>query len=259
MKGLLSNAASRAWLVVALVGAVVVVLVLALQLIPRLTGAQDVLDDAGPVMTDARVAGDRVGIDFISKLVDTADPLVTAQGGGAGEVGALIGVVSKKTGLTSAQILAVLKKEAPHTTALLQALPLSGVTAERPGLYAFLGKTLKLSEDEVQGALKQSFPRLWQTLQAAPPVTDGWNDVQGLDGMTRFDGTTAVKSSSRPSRPTAVTSRRSPTRAASATSRGCCSSWAPSCSRSACSWRRARRRARRRVRARGASSCSSAS
>src|SRR3954471_6351039 len=73
MKGLLSNGASRAWLVVALVGAVVVVLVLALQLIPRLTGAQDLIDDAGPVMTDARVAGDRVGIDFISKLVDTAD------------------------------------------------------------------------------------------------------------------------------------------------------------------------------------------
>ena len=194
MKGLLSNGAARAWLVVALVGAVVVVLVLALQLIPRLTGAQDVIDDGGPVMTDARVAGDRVGIDFISKLVDTADPLVTAQGGGAGEVGALIGVVSKKTGLTSAQILAVLKKEAPHTTALLQALPLSGVTAERPGLISFLAKTLKLSEDDVQGALKQSFPRLWQTLVAAPPVTDGWNDVQGLNGMTRFDGTTPVKS-----------------------------------------------------------------
>ncbi|HTN23585.1 MAG TPA: hypothetical protein VL120_06325 [Solirubrobacteraceae bacterium] len=194
MKRLLSDAAARAWLVVALVGAVVVVLVIALQLIPRLTGAQKLIDDADPALTDARVAGDRVGIDFISKLVDTADPLVTAQGGGAGEVGGLIGVVSRKTGLSSAQILAVLKQEAPHTTALLQALPLSDVTAERPGLITFLAKTLKLSENDTQGALKQSFPRLWQTLLAAPPVTDGWNDIPGLNGMTRFDGTTPVKS-----------------------------------------------------------------
>ena len=46
----------------------------------------------------------------------------------------------------------------------------------------------------MQGALKQSFPRLWQTLLAAPNVTNGWQDVPGLNGMTRFDGTTPVKS-----------------------------------------------------------------
>ncbi len=194
MKGLLSNAAARAWLVVALVGAVVVLLVLALQLVPRLTGGQNVIDAAKPAMTDERVAGDRAGIDFISKLVDTADPLVTAQGGGAGEVATLIGIVTKATGLTDAQVLAVLKKEAPHTTALLQALPLSDVTGELPALREFLATTLKLSPEELQAALTESFPRLSQTLAAAEPVTNGWNAIPGTEKLTRFDGTTAVRS-----------------------------------------------------------------
>lgn len=192
MKGVLSNAASRAWLVVALVGAVVVLLVLALQLFPRLTGAQKLIDAADPALTDARVAGDRVGINFISKLVDTADPLVTADGGGAGEVAALIGIVSKRTGLSSAQVLAALTKEAPHTTALLQALPLSGVTDEQPRLTRFLANTLKLSPADVTAALQQNFPRLSQTLAALPSVTNGWNNVPGTEDLTRFDGSTAV-------------------------------------------------------------------
>ncbi len=193
MKGLLSNAASRAWLVVALVGAVVVVLVFALQLFPRLTGAQDLIDAAEPALTDERVAGDRAGIDFISKYVDTADPLVTAEGGGAKEVGALIGIVTKATGLSQAEVLGVLKKEAPHTTALLQALPFEDVTKELPGLQKFLGDTLKLSPEELQAALADNFPRLSQTLAAAAPTTNGWNAVPGLENMTRFDGTTPVR------------------------------------------------------------------
>jgi hypothetical protein len=193
MKGLLSNAASRAWLVVALVGLIVVLLVFALQLIPRLTGAQKLINAADPALTDARVAGDRAGINFISKYVDTADPLVTAKGGGAGEVGTLIGIVKKKTGISDVQILAALKKEAPHTTALLQSLPFSDITKELPGLQAFLAKTLKLKPDELQAALTKNFPHLSQTLAALAPVTGGWNDVPGLEKMTRFDGKTAVK------------------------------------------------------------------
>lgn len=194
MKGLLSNAASRAWLVVALVGAIVVVLVFALQLIPRLTGAQELIDAAEPALTDERVAGDRAGITAISKLVDTADPLVTAKGGGAKEVPALIALVAKEARLSTAQVLGVLKKEAPRTTALLQALPLSDVTKEGPGLQAFLTKTLKLTPEELQAALTENFPRLSQTLAAAAPVTTGWNDVPGTEKLTRFDGTGPVRS-----------------------------------------------------------------
>ncbi|MGH2919955.1 MAG: hypothetical protein ACRDLS_15340 [Solirubrobacteraceae bacterium] len=192
MKGLLSNAASRAWMVVALVGAVVVVLVFALQLIPRLTGAQDLIDAAEPALTDERVAGERAGVDFISKYADTADPLIEADDA-ASEVPKLIGIVTKATGLSTAQVLGVLKKEAPHTTALLQALPLEGVAAELPGLQSFLGKTLKLSPEELQAALEKSFPRLSQTLATVGPVTSGWSDIPGMDGMTRFDGKTPVK------------------------------------------------------------------
>ncbi len=79
MKGLLSTRASRAWLVVALVGLVVVVLVLALRLVPRLSAGQDVIDAGTPALTDERIAGGRAAVDFISTYVDLVDPLVTRR------------------------------------------------------------------------------------------------------------------------------------------------------------------------------------
>jgi len=53
-----------------------------------------------------------------------------------------VAFVSKKTGLSQAAVLAALKKNFPHTTALLEAIPLSSVASEIPGLVAFLAKTL---------------------------------------------------------------------------------------------------------------------
>lgn len=185
--------ASRAWLVVALVGLVVVVLVLALRLAPRLGAGQDVIEAAAPALTDERVAGERAGIDFISSYVDLADPLMTGRGGGSREIANLIALMRKGTGRSSAQAAAVLRREAPHAEALLRALPLSGVTGEVPRFTAYLATTLNISEEELAAELERSFPRLSQTLTALPSVTSGWNDIPGIGGLTRFDGTTPVK------------------------------------------------------------------
>ena len=142
-----SRSGSRAgvleWVVVLVVGVLVVTLVLGLGLISRLDDGQKVLNAAQPAFTAQRVAGDRAGINIISKDVNLADPIVTAQGGAAAEVPKLVAFVAQKTGLSQAAVLAALQKNFPHTTALLQTIPLSSVTTELPGLLAFLEKTLK--------------------------------------------------------------------------------------------------------------------
>lgn len=193
MKGLLSTRASRAWMVVALVGLVVVVLVLALRLVPRLGSGQELIDAAEPALTDERVAGDRAGIDFISKYVDLADPLMTPRGGGSREVATLVRLLARRTDLSTREVAAVLRREAPHTEALLRSLPLSGVAREVPALTSYLATTLNLSEEGLAAQLEQSFPKISQTLTALSGVASGWNDVPGLNGMTRFDGATEVR------------------------------------------------------------------
>ena len=188
MRGLLRDGAARAWLAVALVGAVVVALVLALQLIPRLGGGQDVLDDARPAFTDERVAGDRAGITIVSQIVDLADPIATDEGTAAEEVPKLVRLVAGETGLSQAQVLAALEREAPRTTALLRAIPLSDVTAELPALLGVLAGALGTSEQEVLATLQARFPRLAQSVDALPDVTQGWNAIPGIEPLTRFDG-----------------------------------------------------------------------
>jgi hypothetical protein len=177
------------WVVVLVVGVVVVTLVLGLNLIPRLNDGQKVLDSARPAFAPARVAGARAGINFISTNVDMADPLVTPEGGAAAEVPKLIAFVAQKTGLSQAQVVAALQKNFPHTTALLQTLPLSSVTAEEPALLAFLEKSLKVNQTQLLAALKANFPAITQAIVNLPTVTGGWNNIQHIEGMTRFDGT----------------------------------------------------------------------
>jgi hypothetical protein len=176
------------WVIVLVVGVVVVTLVLGLDLIPRLNDGQKVLDAARPAFAPERVDGARSGIDFVSTNVDMADPIATAEGGAGAEVPKLIAFVSQETGLSQEAVLAALQKDFPHTTALLQAIPLSAVTAELPGLVKFLSDTLKLSQGEVLVALKQNFPGLAQAITNLPTLTGGWNDIKDIDGLTRFDG-----------------------------------------------------------------------
>jgi hypothetical protein len=177
------------WVVVLVVGVAVAAVVLGLDLVPRLNDGQKVLDGARPAFAPARLAGARAGIDMISKDVDTADPLVTAEGGAAAEVPKLIAFVSDKTGLSQDAVVAALQKDFPHTTALLQTLPLTSVTDELPGLLAFLEKTLKVSQTQLLAAMQTNFPGLTQAIVNLPTVTAGWNHIQKIDGLTRFDGT----------------------------------------------------------------------
>jgi hypothetical protein len=175
--------------VVLVVGVGVVVLVLALSLVPRVSHGQKLLDALRPANVPARVHGDRAGINMVSTIVDTEDPIMTAQGSAAAEVPKLIAFVSQKTGLSQAAVLAALQKNFPHTTALLETIPLSSVTAELPSLFAFLEKTLKVSQAQLVAALTANFPGLTQAITNLPAVTSGWNQIQGIDGATRFDGT----------------------------------------------------------------------
>ena len=174
--------------VVLVVGVGVVALVLVLSLVPRVANGQKLLDALGPVNGPGRVHGDRVGIDMVSTIVATEDPLMTPLGGGAAEVPKLIEFVSQKTGLSQAAVVAALQKNFPHTLALLQAVPLSSVTDELPGLLTFLEGALHVSQAQLLGALTTSFPGIAQAITNLPTVTNGWNNIQNIDGATRFDG-----------------------------------------------------------------------
>jgi hypothetical protein len=176
------------WLVVAVVGVFVVVVVAGLSLLPRLNAAQRVLDHGKPVFSQQRVAGDRAGITMISHAVNTLNPVVTPRGGAAAEVPALVAFVSGKTGLSQAAVLAALTKNFPHTTALLKAIPLTSVTSELPGLMTFLAQILHATPAQVAAALKANFPGLYQSISQLPYVTGGWNNVPGTAHLTRFSG-----------------------------------------------------------------------
>src|ERR1700690_1847673 len=93
-----SRSGTLQWVVVMVVGILVVAVVLGLNLLPRLSDGQKVLNGAKPAFTPARVAGARAGIDIISKDVDTADPIMNPQGGASGAVPKLVAFLPQKTG-----------------------------------------------------------------------------------------------------------------------------------------------------------------
>ncbi|MDP9228312.1 MAG: hypothetical protein M3M99_04570, partial [Actinomycetota bacterium] len=184
-----TRGAPAPWAVVTVVGIVVCVLVVGLlQLFSRLDDGQEVLDNAEPAFVPERVEGARAGINMVSVITDTFDPITTDSGTAAAEVPELVAFVSETSGLPPDAVLAALETNFPHTTDLLQALPLSEVVAELPQLVAFLADTLKISEAEVVAAVEENFPGLAQVIGAAPKVTGGWDQVPGTEGMTRFDG-----------------------------------------------------------------------
>jgi len=180
--------AVTAWLGVSLVGLIVVIIVLGLGLFPRLTAAQEVINDARPAFTAERVAADRAAIDMISVAANTVDPIMTPTGGVAAEWPKLRALVAQQSGLSVPQLQARLDTNFPHTAGLLNAVPLSAVSAEIPKLVQFLSVTLKISPTQVLAAIKKNFPHLYQAITKLPTVTSGWNKVPKLT-LTRFDGT----------------------------------------------------------------------
>jgi hypothetical protein len=184
MNGLLSTTASRAWMGVVVIGVVVVAVVLGLQLVPRLTAGQQVIDAAKPALTDAAVAGEVGGATLLSQVVDVADPLMTRKGHSREELGRLVSIIKNKTGVSAERARALLRREAPRTEALLRAVPLSGIAAERGRLTSYLSTTLNIASEDLQDELARSFPRIYQTLSELVAVTRGWYDVPGTEGMT---------------------------------------------------------------------------
>jgi hypothetical protein len=179
--------ATVGWGVVVGVGAAVLIVVAGLQLYPRLFGAQDLLDDAKPIFTTDRIESARGGIDIVSTIVDTADPLVLQAGGGAAEVPTLVAFTAASTGLSEGAVMTVLGEQFPHLLGLLQALPLETVTAELAELVPFLAEATGASTDDIAGALQQNVPHLAQSITLLPTVTAQWADVSSTDGA-RFDG-----------------------------------------------------------------------
>ena len=192
MSRLPSSPAARAWLGLALLGLLVVMLVLGLRLIPRLGAGQQLIDAAEPALTDDRVAGTRAGVAFASRYVDVVDPMVTARGA-ARERATLVALIARRSELSERQAAALLRREAPRVDALLRALPLSATAAETPRLTSLLATRLGVSRDELAATLEESFPRLAQMLTALRSTTSGWNDIPGSADLTRFDGTTPVR------------------------------------------------------------------
>jgi hypothetical protein len=188
MKGLLSTRASRAWMGVVAVGVVIMALVVGLQLVPRLSAGQQLVDAAEPAMTDAAVKGEVGGTQLISQYVDLADPLMTRKGHSRQELRRLVTMIKRKTGVSAERARALLHREAPHTEALLRAVPFSGIADERRRLTAYLSRTLNLPPENLQDEIARSFPRIYETLSELPSVTSGWYDVPGVEGLTRFDG-----------------------------------------------------------------------
>ena len=178
------------WVVVLVVGIIVVALVLGLNLIPRLSDGQDVLNAAKPAFTTNSLNTDVAGINIISKDVNMANPIVTPAGGGAAEVTTIVSLVAAMDHVSGTAALAALQKDFPHTTSLLKAIPLSSVTAELPHLEAFLEKTLKVTPVQLVAALKANFPAIYQVIAYLPIVTKGWYNVPGLAaaGLTSFNG-----------------------------------------------------------------------
>ena len=176
LRGITRKTAIASASVVVAVGVIVVALVLALNLIPRLSNGQKLLDAMGPAFTVPRVKGDRAGIVEIKNIVTSENPIMTKSGGAAAEVPKLVAFASSKTKLSKAAVLAALQKNFPHTTAILLATPLTSVSAEVPALAKALS-----------GGLGK-IPRLAQTVTNAPSVTSGWNNVPGTAGATNFEG-----------------------------------------------------------------------
>lgn len=194
MKALLSTAASRAWLGVALLGLILVALVAGLGLIGRLGAGQHVADTAAPAFSDARVAGTRAGVDELAAYVALLDPLMTARGGGARDADKLMALMRRRMGLSAPQVRRILRREAPATRRLMRALPLDGVADEIPRLTSFLATRLTLSEDELAALLERDYPRVAEALTASRTLSGTWYAAPGVDGLTRLRGGAPVRS-----------------------------------------------------------------
>lgn len=181
-------AALCVWSSVMVIGGVILAVVFGLNLFPRLDDGGTALHDLQPAFRQPRVVGTAAGVGVISDAVEVAGPLMTPSGGGALETAHLVKFLSQQTGLSQAQVLAAVAAHFPHLAGLLEALPLSSVSAELPGFEAFVGHLLKLPTAAVVKAVQVGYPGLYQAITYLPKVTSQWYDIPGTAAMTMFAG-----------------------------------------------------------------------
>ena len=181
------------WSLVVATGVFIIVLVLAAQYFPRLHGAQQITTDFKPVFTQERVRAAATGADSLHQAVAFGEPIVTADGGAAAEVPRLYRFLAQRTGRSTDDVRSALRRRAPRTSALLNALPLTEVADELPKLNAYLKRALRPGRGDLAGTLRRRTPALAQVLAALPPATAQWDAIPSTEKMTRFDGLTAVR------------------------------------------------------------------
>ncbi|SBS79677.1 conserved membrane hypothetical protein [uncultured Mycobacterium sp.] len=180
-----------AWVVVPVIGVIVVGLVLALNLFPRLIGGQQLLDDTRGVFALDRVHGDRAGIEFINVFVNALGPAVLPDGGVTEEYPKLLDRVAQHVGVPVQDVRDLVHLDFPHAARLLDGVPFSASTADATKLIEFLARSSNTTRDQMMTIVREQLPQTYQLITNLKIVTDGWTEVPGTEGLTRFDGTPA--------------------------------------------------------------------
>ncbi|GLP76928.1 hypothetical protein TUM20983_40380 [Mycobacterium antarcticum] len=188
-RGVPRNPLRFAWAVVPVVGVGVVALVLGLNLFPRLIGGQTLLDDTRPAFALDRIQGDRAGIEFIDVFVQALGPAILPDGGAAAEYPKLLDRVAAKVGVPLQDVKDLVHLYFPHSAGLLDGVPFSASTADATKLVEFLAGRSNVSTVQMWNTLRVDFPQMYQLFTNLRLVTDGWAQVPGTEGFTRFDGT----------------------------------------------------------------------
>ena len=181
----------RAWSLVSVIGVVIILLVLALNLFPRLIGGKALLDDTRSVFAMDRIKGDRAGIEFISIFVNALGPAVLPDGGVTEEYPKLLDRVARKVGVPSAEVRQLVTQDFPHAAKLLDGVPFSASVADALRLVDYLADATHQPPAQTWATLQAKFPKTYQLITNLHIVTDGWKQVPGTTGLTRFDGSPA--------------------------------------------------------------------
>ena len=109
---------------------------------------------------------------------------MTASGGAAAEVPRLYRFIAQRTGRSTDDVRGALRRRAPRTSALLNALPLTAVADELPDLTRYLRRALRPGRGDLDATLRRRAPALAQVLPALPPATAQWDAIPSTGRMT---------------------------------------------------------------------------
>ncbi len=102
--------------------------------------------------------------------------------------------ISGRAGMSEEAVGQGLRRAAPRTLALFEAIPLTEVAAEVPHLVGVLSRKLGIGGDQLVRRLRKRTPGLAQALLAVGPATTGWDTIAGTERLTRFELGTPVRS-----------------------------------------------------------------